>query len=144
LNGRTIYTREQQFGGRQLVEDVQRRFGLSAAEAENAIRRHSLPIEYESEVLMPFKEAAAQQANRSLQFFFSSSHYNDVDCIVLAGGVAAVEGLGDMVQESLGIPVIIGDLFLNIATSSKVNRTMLANDAPSLMIACGLAMRSKY
>jgi len=25
-----------------------------------------------------------------------------------------------------------------------VNKTLLANDAPALMIACGLAMRSKY
>lgn len=144
LNGKTIYTREQLFGGRQLVEDVQRRFGLSATEAETAIKRHSLPEEYQAEILMPFKEAAAQQASRSLQFFFSSSQYNDVDYIVLAGGVAAISGLGDMVEDNLGSPVLTGNPFLNLAAGSKVNKTMLSNDAPSLMIACGLAMRSRY
>jgi type IV pilus assembly protein PilM len=144
LNGKTIYTREQLFGGRQLVEDVQRRFGLSASEAETAIKRHSLPEEYLSEILMPFKEAAAQQASRSLQFFFSSSHYSDVDCVVLGGGVAAINGLSDMVQDSLGSPVFIGNPFLNLPAGSKVNKTMLCNDAPSLLIACGLAMRSRY
>ncbi len=144
LDGKTIYTREQLFGGRQLVEDVQRRFGLSAAEAENAIKRHSLPEEFEAEILTPFKEAAAQQASRSLQFFFSSSHYNDVDHIVLAGGVAAIDGLCDLVQDNLGSPVIVGNPFLNLEAGSKVNKTMLSNDAPSLLIACGLAMRSRY
>jgi type IV pilus assembly protein PilM len=144
LNGKTIYTREQLFGGRQLVEDVQRRFGLSATEAETAIKRNSLPEEFQTEVLMPFKEAAAQQASRSLQFFFSSSHYNDVDYIVLAGGVAAIGGLSDMVHDNLGSPVLTGNPFLNLVAGSKVNKTMLGNDAPSLMIACGLAMRSRF
>jgi type IV pilus assembly protein PilM len=144
MNGKTIYTREQLFGGRQLVEDVQRRFGLSPSEAETAIKRNSLPREYQSEILMPFKEAAVQQASRSLQFFFSSSHHSDVDCVVLGGGVAAIDGLGDMVQNNLGSPVLVGNPFLNLPAGSKVNKTMLSNDAPSLLIACGLAMRSRY
>ncbi len=144
LNDKTIYTREQLFGGRQLVEEVQRRYGLSVSEAEIAIKRRSLPQEYESEILHPFKEDAAQQVSRSLQFFFSSSQYNDVDCIVLAGGVAAIEGLSDLVQENLGTPVMIGNPFRDLPVGSKVNKTMLDNDAPSLMIACGLAMRSRY
>jgi type IV pilus assembly protein PilM len=144
LDGRTIYTREQLFGGRQLVEDVQRRFGLPAAEAETSIRRGSLPEEYEQEILAPFKDAVVQQISRSLQFFFSSSQYNDVDQIVLAGGVAAIDGLSELVREQLATPVMVANPFVNLAIGSKVNRTLLANDAPALMIACGLAMRSKY
>jgi Tfp pilus assembly PilM family ATPase len=31
-----------------------------------------------------------------------------------------------------------------LTISSKVNKAMLENDAPSLMIACGLAMRGEY
>lgn len=144
LNGKTIYTREQLFGGRQLLEDVQRRFGLSAIEAETAIKRGNLPDEYEQEILAPFKDAAVQQISRSLQFFFSSSQYNDVDYIVLAGGVAAVDGLSELVREQLSTPVLVANPFANLATGPKVNKTMLNNDAPSLMIACGLAMRSRY
>ncbi|MEX2131606.1 MAG: pilus assembly protein PilM [Pseudohongiellaceae bacterium] len=144
LNGRTIYTREQMFGGNQLVEDVVRRFGLSSAEAEAAIKRGGLPEEYESEILTPFKDSVVQQVNQTLQFFFSSSHYNEVDHIILAGGVAAIEGLADMVQESLTTPTIVANPFKNMSISSKVNKTLLQNDAPSLLIACGLAMRGAY
>ena len=144
LNGRTIYTREQMFGGNQLVEDVVRRFGLNAVEAEAAIKRGGLPEEYEAEILAPFKDAVVQQVSQTLQFFFSSSHYNEVDHIILAGGVAAIDGLGELVQESLSTPVLVANPFKNMSIGSKVNKTMLRNDAPALLIACGLAMRGAY
>jgi type IV pilus assembly protein PilM len=144
LNGKTIYTREQVFGGNQLSEEVQRRFGLSAAEAESAMKRGGLPEEYEHEILAPFKEAVVQQISQTLQFFFSSSHYNEVDYILLAGGVAAIEGLSESVQESLSTPARVANPFEDLVIGSKVNKTMLKNDAPSLLIACGLAMRGEY
>lgn len=144
LGGKTIYTREQMFGGHQLSEEVQRRFGLSAVEAETAMKRGGLPEEYEYEILAPFKDAVVQQISQTLQFFFSSSHYNEVDHILLAGGVAAIEGLSDLVQESLSTPVTIANPFADLQVGSKVNKTALKNDAPSLLIACGLAMRGEY
>ena len=140
-DGRTIYTREQMFGGNQLIEDVVRRFGLTTPEAELAIKRGGLPEEYEVELLLPFKDAVVQQVSQTLQFFFSSSHYNDVDHIVLAGGVAAIPGLDDLVQEQLTTPVLVANPFKDMEIGSKVNKTMLNNDAPALLIATGLAMR---
>ena len=144
LNGKTIYSREQMFGGNQLSEEVQRRFGLSAAEAEAAMKSGGLPEEYEQEILGPFKDVVVQQISQTLQFFFSSSHYNKVDQILLAGGVAAIEGLSDFVRESLSTPARVANPFEGLVIGSKVNQTMLKNDAPSLLIACGLAMRGAY
>ena len=141
-NGRTIYTREQLFGGKQLTEEIQRRYGLSTEEAGLAKKQGGLPDDYEIEVLAPFKDAVVQQVTRSLQFFFSSSQYNDVDHIVLAGGVAAMEGLAANIEEKLGTATTVANPFANMSVSPKVNAVALANDAPSLMIATGLAMRS--
>lgn len=141
-DGETKYTREQLFGGKQLTEEIQRRYGLSVEEAGLAKKQGGLPDDYEQEVLEPFKEAVAQQITRSLQFFFSSSPYNDVDYIVLAGGVAAMPGLCELVQERLGTPTAVANPFANMAVASKVNSVALGNDAPAMMIACGLAMRS--
>lgn len=142
VDGKTIYTREQLFGGKQLTEEIQRRYGLSAEEAGLAKKQGGLPDDYEPEVLDPFKDAVVQQVTRSLQFFFSSSQYNDVDHIVIAGGVASLEGLSNLVEEKLGTSVTIANPFANMSVSSRVNATALANDAPSLMIAVGLALRS--
>jgi len=142
VDGKTVYTREQLFGGKQLTEEIQRRYGLSREEAGLAKKQGGLPDDYESEVLGPFKEAVVQQVTRSLQFFFSASQYNDVDYIILAGGVASLEGLVNLIEEKLGTQTVVANPFARMSVSSRVNAVSLANDAPSLMIVTGLAMRS--
>ncbi|MCQ2043478.1 pilus assembly protein PilM [Stutzerimonas kunmingensis] len=141
-NGRTIYTREQLFGGRQLTEEIQRRYGLSQEEAGLAKKQGGLPDDYDSEVLLPFKEAVVQQVSRSLQFFFAAGQFHDVDCILLAGGTASIPGLDHMIQQKIGTQTLVANPFADMALSSKVNAGALASDAPALMIACGLALRS--
>ncbi|QKZ02693.1 MULTISPECIES: pilus assembly protein PilM [Pseudomonas] len=141
-NGRIIYTREQLFGGRQLTEEIQRRYGLSMEEAGLAKKQGGLPDDYVMEVLQPFKDAVVQQVSRSLQFFFAAGQFNDVDYILLAGGTASISGLDQLIQQRLGTPAMVANPFADMALSSKVNAGALASDAPALMIACGLALRS--
>lgn len=139
---RIIYSREQGFGGRQLTEEIQRRYGLSYQEAGMAKRQGGLPDSYLSEVLEPFKESMAQQVGRSLQFFFSSSSYNSIDQIVLAGGSSSIPGVDESIEERLGIPALVANPFAEMAVAPRVKPQGLSNDAPALMIACGLALRS--
>ncbi len=141
-NGQTIYTREQLFGGKQLTDEIMRRYGLPLEEAGLAKKQGGLPDDYEPEVLEPFKDAVVQQVQRSLQFFFSSSQYNDVDHIILAGGVASMDGLEGLVQDRLGTLTSLANPFAQMSISSRVNTVALNGDAPAMMIACGLAMRS--
>ena len=141
-NGQTIYTREQLFGGKQLTDEIQRRYGLSTEEAGLAKKQGGLPDDYETEVLNPFKEAVVQQVSRSLQFFFAAGQYSDVDYILLAGGTASIVGLDQLVQQKIGTSTLVANPFANMTLSNKVNAGALASDAPSLMMACGLAMRS--
>ncbi len=140
--GTTVYTREQIFGGRQLTEEIQRRYGVSFEEAGLAKKKGGLPDDYEEEVLGPFREAVVQQAARALQFFFGASQYNSVDYVVLAGGTASIQGLVEMVEEKTGTRTLVANPFADMSIGSRVNASALSNDAPSLMIACGLAMRS--
>ena len=143
LTGRGApYTREQLFGGKQLTEEIQRRYSLSVEEAGLAKKQGGLPDDYETEVLQPFKEAVVQQVTRSLQFFYSSSAYDDVDLIILAGGTASIDGLSEMVAAKLGTPTTLANPFVNMSLSSRVNKADLHDDAPAMMIACGLALRS--
>ena len=141
VDGKTVYTREQLFGGKQVTEEIQRRYGLSMEEAGQAKKHGGLPEDYVSEILEPFKDALVQQISRSLQFFFSSSQYNYIDQLILAGGVAAMDGLRDEVEEKLGLPTMVANPFANMSVSNHVNAVALNNDAPALLIAAGLAMR---
>lgn len=139
---KTIYTREQVFGGKQLTEEIQRRYGLSYEEAGMAKRQGGLPDNYVPEVLEPFKDAMTQQVSRSLQFFYGSSQYNNVDHIVLAGGSAMIPGIDEMIANKLGVHTSVANPFTNMTLASRVKAQSLSNDAPALMIAAGLAMRS--
>ena len=141
-NQRSIYTREQVFGGKQLTDEVMRRYGLSYDEAGLAKRQGGLPESYELEVLEPFKEALVQQVSRLLQFFYAGSEFNRVDQIVLAGGCASIVGIAEMVEEQIGVLTAVANPLANMSLSSRVKAQALAQDAPALMIACGLALRS--
>ena len=141
VDGKTLYTREQLFGGRQVTEEIQRRYGLSMEEAGQAKKQGGLPEDYETEILEPFKEALIQQVQRSLQFFFSSSQYSYVDQLVLAGGVAAMGGLRREVEEKLGLPTRVANPFANMLIGNRVDAVALASDAPAMLIATGLALR---
>lgn len=141
-DGKIIYTRDQVFGGKQLTEEIQRRYGLSYEEAGMAKRQGGLPDNYVPEVLDPFKDAMAQQVSRSLQFFYSSSHHSAVNHILLAGGCASIPGVDELIEERVGTTTSIANPFTNMSLASRVKAQALSNDAPALMIACGLALRS--
>ncbi|HXS73512.1 MAG TPA: pilus assembly protein PilM [Rhodanobacteraceae bacterium] len=141
-NQRTIYSREQVFGGKQLTDEVMRRYGLSYEEAGMAKRQGGLPESYEIEVLEPFKEAMVQQISRLLQFFYAGSEFGKVDQIVLAGGCASIAGVSEMAEEQLGVPCVVANPLASMSLSPKLQAQTLAQDAPALMIAAGLALRS--
>jgi len=63
--GKTVYTREQGFGGKQLTEEIQRRYGLSYEEAGLAKKHGGLPDNYVTDVLEPFKKSHVA-ANRQI------------------------------------------------------------------------------
>ena len=137
-----IYTREQNFGGKQLTEEIMRRYGLSYEEAGLAKRQGGLPDNYGPEVLDPFKETTAQQVSRFLQFFFSAGgNINNIDQLILGGGTAALPDLAELTESHIGVPTIIANPFQNMSMAGKINKANLDADGPSFLIATGLAIR---
>jgi type IV pilus assembly protein PilM len=140
-NEQSVYNREQAFGGNQLTADIVARYGMSAEEAENAKRSGGLPDDFEAEVLRPFMENLSQEVQRALQFFFTSTSYNTVDHILLAGGSAVIPGLDEVVHTRTQVPTVVANPFGAMQTSPRIQLKRLMQDAPSLIVACGLAMR---
>lgn len=140
-NGQSVYTRDQQVGGEQLTQMIQNTFGLSAEEAEAGKRNGGLPENYEHDVLEPFCESVAGEIARALQLFSTSTQYNEVGYLVLAGGCATLAGLDDLVATRTQVSTLIANPFAQMTLSGRIKPRQLQVDAPSLMIACGLAMR---
>jgi len=141
-NNQILFSRDQAFGGNQLTHEIQRAFNLSPEEAESAKKNAGLPENYDVDVLQPFMETLALEVTRALQFFFTSTSYNQVDQIVLSGGCALVPGLDELVAKRAGANTIVGNPFANMGVSDRIRPRQLASEAPLLLIACGLAMRS--
>lgn len=140
--GRCIYIREQGFGGKELTQEIQRKYGLSFAEAGLAKKLGSLPENYAAEVLEPFKQAMSQQITVALQFFQSSSAHRDIDKLVLAGGCASIRGIREYIEPALGLPTEVADPFAHMVVSSRIKTQTVRSEAPAMMVACGLALRS--
>lgn len=136
-----IYNREQAFGGNQLTQDMMRAYGMGHDEAEVLKRTGPLPENYESEILRPFLENLALEVSRALQFFFTSTQFGEVNHIVLMGGGALLPGIADVVAERTQIDTILANPFVKMILSQRVRPKQLLADAPSLMVACGLALR---
>jgi len=140
-NGLQVYAREQAFGGGQLTQDIARHYGMSLEEAEAAKRAANLPEGYEAELLNPFMENLALEVSRALQFFFTSTQFNQIDHIVLAGGCALIPGIDEVVATRTQVNTLIANPFANMVLSDRVRARNLLADASSLMVACGLALR---
>ena len=80
--------------------------------------------------------------NRHSLILSLQSQHESVDMIALAGGCASIPGIDELISTQLGVETIIANPFAEMDLSNKVNSQALSNDAPALMIACGLAMRS--
>ncbi|MCF6288238.1 MAG: pilus assembly protein PilM [Proteobacteria bacterium] len=140
--GRSIYTRDQTFGGKQLTDEIMHRYGLSLEEAGLAKRQGGLPESYEAEVLQSFNDSLIQQISRALQFFFSATEFNNVDKIILAGGTASIKGLDELTQEQIGVPVLTANPIEGFSLASRIDEIAINEDAPALMTVIGLAMRT--
>ena len=140
-NSRSVYTRYHTFGVRQLTEEIQRRYGLSYEEAGLAKKQGGLPDNYQTDVLRPFMEALCQEVMRALQFFYSSSPFNSVDQVLLAGGCAQIAGIDELLAARVGVAAAVANPFSNMSLATRIKPQMLGADAPSLMISCGLALR---
>lgn len=138
---RSIYYRDHPFGGRELVEETMRRYGLDSEQAQFWKRREEPPAGFEDEVLEPYRQNVIQQIGRALQFYSSSREYASINTLYLAGGGAAAAGLVEAVSSELGINAEQADPLKNIKLAPRINAGQLDLVRPSLITACGLALR---
>ena len=137
-----IFSREEQFGGKQLVETIAEHYKMTYEQALAAKEDGRLPADYELAVLEPFKDMILLQVKRTLQFFYSASQHGFVDHILLAGGMARQAGLATLIQEQLGVATSVANPLAYMRFGKQVDIESLNNDAPALLVACGLALRN--
>jgi type IV pilus assembly protein PilM len=146
LSGRnSMFWRDITFGGNQYTDAIQRELSLSFEQAEELKRGRAQgdhTIQQVIPILNSVSEDFAGELRKTLDFFTATSGAERVDEIVLAGGGSGVLNLDAILRDKFGIPVTIMDPFRRVTVDeSQFNPEELAEIAPSMAIAVGLAMR---
>jgi type IV pilus assembly protein PilM len=140
-NGRVVYTRDHPFGGHQLTEEIMRRYDMTHEQASFFKRGEPGPDDFEDEVLEPFMLNVVHQISRALQFYSSSSEFSNIRTIYLAGTMASLKGLSDVVEQELGVKTRVADPVQGLEIAPSVAVSALTKNAPNLMVSMGLALR---
>ena len=138
-----IYTREHDFGGKQLSEKIMQAYQYDFQTAEQKKLSNDLPEDYQVNTLEPFIQTVAQQCSRFLQFFYSVKPSTPIQHIILCGGGSNIAGLDEILQQNVDIPTSTINPLAHLSYSSKVDPTLVARESSSFLVALGLALR-KY
>ncbi len=123
VNRATVYERELGLGNQKLKQDLQR-----------------YTDDMQAEIIQPFNEMLAQELNRSLQLFFSSSAYTQLGVLYLAGDACHLTQLASLLSQRIDMPVLLANPFLGMKFSSRVNQSIVESQASISLVAVGLAL----
>ncbi|HEX6177306.1 MAG TPA: type IV pilus assembly protein PilM [Thermoanaerobaculia bacterium] len=141
----SLFWRDITFGGNQYTDAIQRELSLSFEQAEELKRgrpQGDYTIQQVIPILNSVSEDFAGELRKTLDFFTATSGAERVDEIVLAGGGSGVLNLDAILRDKFGMPVSILDPFRRVQVDEgQFNPEELAEIAPSMAIAVGLAMR---
>ena len=74
--------------------------------------------------------------------YWKRPQYSEIDHLLLAGGGAQIPGLSKLLQDNLGYRVTLANPFLRMGYAPQVDAKKIERNASSLLVACGLALRS--
>jgi type IV pilus assembly protein PilM len=141
----SVFWRDITFGGNQYTDAIQRELSLSFEQAEE-LKRGRPQGDYTIQQIIPIMNSVSEdfagELRKTLDFFTATSGAERVDEIVLAGGGSGVLNLDAILRDKFGMPVTILDPFRRVTVDeSEFNPEELAEVAPSMAIAVGLAIR---
>ena len=90
-------------------------------------------------------DALVQAAAQALELFQASADLAPVSALLLAGdglGVAVANAVLDGLEERLGVCTAVANPFQGMSLAPRIDREALFRNAPGLLAACGLALRS--
>lgn len=143
-NGRHVYSRELSFGGHGLASRLIERHDLKDSDQLRArLRTGELDGAAIASDVTDFAERLAGQIERALQFYISAASRDEaIDQVVLVGGATLYPGLEAAIARHMSRPVTVGNPLAGMLASSRARRNHVDQEAPALMVAAGLALRS--
>jgi len=142
--GVSVFTRDSSVGGNLITEALQREFTLSYENAEKLKFGETIEgvsIEDAKAVISSACDDIITEIARSFDYYRDTTNYENIDEIVLSGGVTLTEGFVTQLSNRSGINVIVADPFKNIEIPEGFDREYLKKAGPLVGVAVGLALR---
>jgi type IV pilus assembly protein PilM len=141
----TIFWRDISFGGNQYTDAIQKQLSVSFDQAE-ALKKGEAAADHPVSDVLPILRSVsddlAQELQKTFDFFIATTSTEKIDQLFIAGGSSRVVNLDSQLKERFGIPVEIMNPFRQVDTAgSPVTAEWLTDNAPSLAVAVGLAIR---
>ncbi len=143
-SGVSVFTRDSSVGSNIQTEAIQKELGLTFEDAERL--KHGETIEEVSEedadaIIQNSSEDIINEISRSLDYFKGTFMHEDVHKVMLSGGCILIKGFQQRLAELTGMEVEMIDPFRNVRIGKTLDKDMLREVAPQLVIAMGLAVR---
>ena len=142
--GVSVFTRDSSVGGNLLTEALQREFTISYTNAEKLKQGEEVegvvPEDLDS-VMISASEDIISEISRSIDYFRDTTNYENIDEIILSGGVALTRDFDSLLSERVGINVGIVDPLKNVQIPDTFDRDYLRKVESLVSVAVGLAVR---
>ena len=141
----TIFWRDISFGGNQYTDAIQKQLSLSFEQAEG-LKKGERTGDHALQDILPILKSVSDDLGQELQktfdFFIATTSTERIDQLFISGGSSRVVNLDTQLKERFGIPVEILNPFRQIdIAGGSVSADWLTDNAPSLAVAVGLAIR---
>lgn len=142
--GIPLFTRDLSAGGSQWTGLLQEQLQVDFEEAERIKQESSVEVLEAGPagaLLRSVMETLLLEIRKSLDLFEAGAEGESIQRVYLSGGGSVLAGLIDRLQSGLDLPLEPLDPFKSIAVGRGVNEESLYQQAPSLAVAVGLALR---
>jgi type IV pilus assembly protein PilM len=141
----TLFWRDISFGGNQYTDAIQKQLSLSFDQAES-LKKGERAADHSVQEILPILRSVtddlAQELQKTFDFFQATTSTQKIDHLLLSGGSSRVVNFDTQLKERFGMQVEVMNPFRQIdITGSSVSAEWLTENAPSLAVAVGLAIR---
>jgi type IV pilus assembly protein PilM len=143
-SGISVFTRDSSLGGNLLTEALQKEFTISYTNAEKLKQEEAVegisPKDVKAVLNSAFEDIITE-ISRSFDYFRDTTNYENIDEIILNGGVALNKDFAPSLSDRIGINVNTVEPFKNIEIPDTFDKEYLEKVAPLVSVAVGLAFR---
>ena len=144
--GMSVFTRDSSVGCNLYTEALQREFSISFEDAERLKEGgeiEAISMEKADSVLDIASNEIVIEISRSFDYFKDTTNYENIDEIILSGGVALIGDFPAVLAERTGINVSVVQPFKNINIPDSFDSEYIKKIEPLMAVVVGLALRKE-